>query len=40
MTNFYSVKKKIAKEDLKVSVTDSSKFLAEFLNGVVIQIDE
>ena len=40
MRNLNSVKKKIAKEDLKGSVTDPSKLLAEFFNGVVIQIDE
>ena len=40
MTKLNSIKKKISKEDLKVSVSDASKLLAEFFNGVVIQIDE
>ena len=35
-----SIKKKISKEDSKVLVNNSSKLLAEFFNGVVIQIDE
>ena len=39
MTNLNLIKKKISKEDLKVSVSDRSKLLAEFLNFVVIQID-
>ena len=33
-------KKKITKKDIKVSVSDSSKLLAEFFNGVVIKFDE
>ena len=40
MTNFNLIKKKIAKEEFKVSVIDSSELLAEFLNGVLIKIDE
>ena len=40
MTKFNSIKKKISKEDRTVSVNDPSKLLAEFFNGVVIQIDE
>ena len=40
MTKLNSIKKKTAKENLKVSVSDSSKLLAEFFNGAVIQIDE
>ena len=40
MTNLNSIKKKIAKEDFIVSFSDPSKLLAEFFNGVVIQIDE
>ena len=40
MTNLNSINKKISKEDLKVSGSDPSKLLAEFFNGVTIQIDE
>jgi len=40
VTNLNLIKKKIAKEELKVSVIDPSESLAEFFNGVVIQIDE
>ena len=40
MKNFNSIKKKIVREDLKVSVTDPSKLLEVFFNGVFIQIDE
>ncbi len=40
MTNSNSIKEKISKEDLKVSNSDSSKLLAKFFNGVVIQTDE
>ena len=40
MTNLNLNKKKIAKKELKVSVIDPSKLLAEFFNGVVIKIDE
>jgi len=40
MTNLNSVKKKLAKEDRKVSVQDPSKLLAEFFNGVGIELDE
>ena len=40
MTNLNLIKKKIAKEDFKVLVSYPSKLLAEFFNGVVIQIDE
>ena len=40
MTNLNSIKKKVSKEDLKVSVSDPSKLLAEFFKGDVIQIDE
>ena len=34
------IKKKLSKEDKKISVQDPSKLLAEFFNGVVIKIDE
>ena len=40
MTNLNSIYQKIAKKDLKVSFSDPSKLLAEFFNGLVIQIDE
>ena len=40
MTNFNQIKKKLSKEDKKVSVLDPSKLLAEFFNGVVIKVDE
>ena len=40
MKNLNSIKKKIAKEDLKDSVTDPSRLLAEFFNGLVVQIHE
>ena len=40
MINLNSIKKKISKEDFKASVIDPSQLLAEFFNGVVIQIDE
>ena len=40
MTNLNPVKKKLAKEDRKVSVQDPSKLLAKFFYGVVIKLDE
>ena len=40
MTKLNSIKKKISKEDLKVSFSDPSQLFAEFFNGVVIQIDK
>ncbi len=40
MKNFNLDKKKILKEDRKVSVRDSSKLLADFFNGVVIKLDD
>ena len=40
MTKLNSIKKKISNEDLTVSVNDSSKLLAEFFNGEVIQVRE
>ncbi len=39
ITNFNLSKNKISKEDFKVSVSESSTLLAEFLNFAVIQID-
>ena len=40
MTNLNPIKKKLAKEDRKMSVQDPSILLAEFFNGVVIKLDE
>ena len=40
MTNLNPIKKKLSRVDRKVSVQDPSKLLAEFFNGVVIQVDE
>ena len=40
MKNLNLIKKKLPKEDRKISVLDPSKLLAEFFNGVVIKIDE
>ena len=40
MTNLNRIKKEIAIDELKVSVSDPSELLAEFFNGLVIQIDE
>ena len=39
MNNLKPIKKKLSKEDMKISVQDPSKLLAEFFNGVVIKID-
>ena len=40
MTNLNPIKKKLSKENRKISVQDPSKLLAEFFNGVVIKFDE
>ena len=40
MTNLNPIKKKLAKEDRKISVQDPSKLLAEFFNGVIINLNE
>ena len=40
MTNFNPIKKKLSKVDREVSVQEPSKLLAEFFNGVVIELDE
>ena len=40
MTNLNPIKKKLSKEDRKVSVQDPSRLLAEFFNGVVVELDE
>ena len=40
MKNLNLIKKKLSKEDRIISVQDPSKLLADFFNGVVINIDE
>ena len=40
MTNFNPIRKKLSKVDRKISIKDPSKLLAEFFNGVVIELDE
>ena len=40
MTNLNPIKKKLSKVDKRLSIQDSSKLLAEFFNGVVIELDE
>ena len=40
MNNLNTLKKKLIKEDRKVSVQDPSTLLAEFFNGVVIKLNE
>ncbi len=40
MSNLNPIKKKLSKADRKVSVQNPSKLLAEFFNGVVIELDE
>ena len=40
MTNLNPIKKKLSKVDKKLSIHDTSKLLAEFFNGVVIELDE
>ena len=40
MKNLNLIKKKLSNEDRKISVQDPSKLLAEFINGVVIKLDE
>ena len=40
MTNLNPIKKKLSKLSIEVSVQDPSKLLAEFFNGVVIELDE
>ena len=39
MTNLNPIKKKLSKVDRKLSIQDSSKLLAEFFNGFVIELD-
>ena len=40
MKNLNPIKKKLLKVDRKVYVQEPSKLLAEFFNGVVIELDE
>ena len=40
MTNLNPIKKKLSKADRKISIQDTSRLLAEFFNGVVIELDE
>ena len=40
MTYLNLIKKKHSKEDTKISTQDPPKLLAEFFNGVVIELDE
>ena len=40
MTNLNPINKKLSKVHRNVSVQDPSKLLAEFFNGVVIELDE
>ena len=40
MTNLNPIKKKLAKEDRKVSIQDPSKQSTVFFNCVVIKLDE
>ena len=40
MKNLNLIKKKLSEKDGKISVKDPSKLLAEFFNGVVIELDK
>ena len=40
MTNLNPIKKKLSKLDKNISIQEPSKLLAEFFNGVVIELDE
>ncbi len=40
MTNLNPIKKKLSTADRKITIQDPSKLLAEFFNGVVIEVDE
>ena len=40
MKNLNLIKKKLSKEDGKISVQDPSKLLAELFNGTAIKADE
>ena len=40
MTNLNPIKKKLSKLDKNISIQEPSELLAEFFNGVVIELDE
>ena len=40
MKNSKPIKEKLSQVDRKISVKDPSKLLAEFFNGVVIELDK
>ena len=40
MTNLNPIKKRLSKENRKITIQDTSKLIAEFFNGVVIELDE
>ena len=40
MNNLNPIKKKLSKLDKKISIQEPSKLLAQFFNGVVIELDE
>ena len=40
MKNLNPIKKKLSKDDRKMSVQEPSRLLAEFFNGDVIELDE
>ena len=40
MKNLNPIKKKLLKKDRKVSIQNPSKLLAEFFNGVIIELNE
>ena len=40
MTTLNPIKKKLSKENKKLSVQDPSKLLSEFFNGVVIKLEK
>tara|TARA_B100000212_G_C26964779_1_gene359990 strand:- start:141 stop:281 length:141 start_codon:yes stop_codon:yes gene_type:complete len=40
MQNINPIKKKISKKDKKFSLEDQSKFLSDFFNGVIINLDK
>tara|TARA_Y100000816_G_C25796939_1_gene417480 strand:+ start:126 stop:251 length:126 start_codon:yes stop_codon:yes gene_type:complete len=40
MTNLNPIKKKLSKKSKKIFSQEPSKLLAEFFNGIVIELDE
>ena len=40
MKTLNPIKKKLSEKDRKISVKDPSKLLADFFNGVVIELDK